>query len=239
MMVMKRLYLLRNNKFGKVMKTRLCFILSLTVFLCSCQHPDLVGNHHGGGEIAFFQFTDSTLIDKAVLSFYPPLSFKTDYVHSWGETCWVPLYPKNLEGQPIFGKDGYLGTNHLLNWKIGDVYTLEDLINTPKYIALKDGYYICYPFTELVSFGCYVNVDWKDLLTTNMDNVEVCTTQPSLKRYVIHEDELVRLTKKSTMHFKGVKKDMIVIDDVVEVLNKLIETNTIEDHCHFVQRYCN
>ena len=220
------------------MKTKLCIIVSFLVFLCSCQHPDLIGHSDGGGEIAFFQFTDSTLINKAVLSFYPPSSFKTDYVHSWGDECWIPLYPKNLDGQSLFGKNGYLGTNYLFNWMIGDVYTLEDLINTPKYIALKEGYYICYPFTELASFGCYVNVNWEDLPTVNIDDVEVYTTQPYLKRYVIHEDELVRLTKKSTMHFRGARKDMIMIEDVVEVLNKLIETNTIESHCYVAQRYC-
>ena len=113
------------------MKTKLCIIVSFLVFLCSCQHPDLIGHSDGGGEIAFFQFTDSTLINKAVLSFYPPSSFKTDYVHSWGDECWIPLYPKNLDGQPLFGKNDYLGTNYLINWMIGDVYTLEDLINTP------------------------------------------------------------------------------------------------------------
>ncbi len=219
------------------MKIKISIIVSVVIFFSCCTHPDLAGFHHGGGEIAFFQFTDTHLINKAIISFNTPASIKKSFVHSWGETGWIPLYPKNLEGQPIFGEDGYLGTNHLLNWKIGDVYTLEDLVNTPKYIALKGGYYTCYPFTELESFGCYVNAEWKDLPTLNIDTVEVYTSTPYAKRYVIYEDELVRLTKKSTMHFNGWKKDMITIKDVVEVLNKLIETNTIEEHCYVSQRY--
>lgn len=220
------------------MKTKASIIILGIVLFASCTHPDLAGFHYGGGEIAFFQFTDTNLIKKAIICFDTPAPLKPEFVHSWGETCWVPLYPKNLEGQPIFGKDGYLGTNHLLDWKVGDIYTLEDLVKTPKYIALKGGYYTCYPFTELESFGCYVNAEWKDLPTLDADTLEIYTSTPYTKRYVIHEDELVRLTKKSTMHFNGWKRDMITIEDVIMVLNKLIETNTIEEHCFVSQRYC-
>ena len=221
-----------------IMKTKISIIVFGVILFSHCTHSDLVDFHHGGGEIAFFQFTDTNLIDKAVMCFDTPAPLKAEYMHSLGETCWIPLYPKNLDGQPIFGKDGYLGTNHLFNWKIGDIYTLEDLVNTPKYIALKGGYYICYPFTELESFGCYTNVKWEDILTFDVDTIEIYTSTPYAKRYVIHEDELVRLTKKSTMHFNGWKRDMITIEDVVDVLNHLIETNTIEDHCFVSQRFC-
>lgn len=221
------------------MKTKLyiLFLFAFCVFI-SCSHPDLGGYHHGGGEVAFFQFTDTTLLNKIVLNFHSPESFKSKYFHAWGDRCWIPLYPKNLEGQPFFGEDQYLGTNHLLDWKVGDFYTLKDLVNTPKYIPLKDGYYICYPFTELVSSGCYINAEWKDLLTIDMDTIEVYTSMPYANRYVIHEDELVRLTNKSTMHFRGLRKDMITIDDIVLTLNKLIETNTIQDHCYAIQQHC-
>lgn len=219
------------------MKTKVFIIILWSIFFSSCTHPDLAGFHHGGGEIAFFQFTDTNLINKAILCFDKEVPLRAEYVHSFGK-CWVPLYPKNLEEQPIFGKNGYLGTNHLLNWKIGAVYTLEDLVNSPKYIALKGGYYTCYPFVELESFGCYVNAEWNDLLTLDADTVKIYTSKPYAKRYVIHEEELVRLTKKSTMHFRGWSSDMITIEDVVDVLNKLIETNTIEEHCYVSQRYC-
>ena len=112
------------------MKTKASIIILGIVLFASCTHPDLAGFHYGGGEIAFFQFTDTNLIKKAIICFDTPAPLKPEFVHSWGETCWVPLYPKNLEGQPIFGKDGYLGTNHLLNWKVGDIYTLEDIIKS-------------------------------------------------------------------------------------------------------------
>mgnify|MGYP003477965971 len=82
------------------MKTNVLIIIMLSIFLSSCTHPDLVGNHHGGGEIAFFQFTDTNLINKAILCFDKEIPLKDEYVHSFGN-CWVPLYPKNLEGQPI------------------------------------------------------------------------------------------------------------------------------------------
>ena len=217
-----------------IMKAKLCIFVFVVVCFSSCWH---LPADYSKGEIAFFQFTDTNLIHKAILRF-DSLPMKTDFKHSWGDVCWIPLYPKNIKGQPIFGKKGYQGASNLHNWIIGTTYSLEELINTPKYIALKDNYYICYPFMDLASYGCYVNVDWKDLLTLDTTTLEVYTNMPYAKRYVIFEDDLVRLTKKSTMHFRGLKKDMITIDDVVEVLNELIETNTIEEYCFANQRHC-
>ena len=75
------------------------------------------------------------------------------------------------------------------------------------------------------------------MLKLDLGTTKIYSKTPYAKRYVIHEEELVRLTKKSTMHFRGWKSDMITIEDVVEVLNHLIESNTIEDYCSVSQRY--
>ncbi len=218
---MKRIY---------IVIAMLCAIL-----FYGCRHPDVTGvvYDYGGGSIAFFQFTDTCLINKAILCKGSPMPWMLDlgYAYSWGEKFWIPLYPKNLKGQPLFGETGYLGTSSTFDFKIGEFYSIEDLVSSPKFIALKGGYYICYPFMALVG-GTYMNVAWKDLLTMDIDTIEVYSTDPYTNGYAIHEDELVRLTKKSTMHFRGLKRDMITIDDVVETLNKLIETNTIEKHCY-------
>ena len=207
------------------------FIFCCTITFSSCWHSDLADTHRGGGEIAFFQFTDSTLVNKVLLEIDGrDRTVPEDYYYSWRENLCIPLYPRNVEGMPLFGEKAD-GTNFIHDWKIGEKYTLEDLVNTPKFIALKDGYYICWPFVQLEKYGYYTNVEWKDLLTMNIDTVHAFTAEPYINRYVIHEDELVKLTQKSTKHFHGRKRDEITIDDVVKVLNDLIETGTIEDHC--------
>ena len=43
------------------------FIFCCTITFSSCWHSDLADTHRGGGEIAFFQFTDSTLVNKVLL----------------------------------------------------------------------------------------------------------------------------------------------------------------------------
>ena len=70
----------------------------------------------------------------------------------------------------------------------------------------------------------------------DIDSV-VIIENPYIKRYVIHEDNLVKLTHKSTKHFHGLKRDEITIDDVVNVLNELIETGTIADYCFEVMKH--
>lgn len=212
-------------------KIHAIFTCLLAITFSSCWHSDLADTHRGGGEVAFFQFTDTSLVNKVLLEFHErDKTVPEDYYYSWREDSCISLYPKNNADSPLFGEKAD-GTNFLHDWKIGEKYTLEDLVNTPKFIALKDGYYTCWPFVNLEKYGCYTNVEWKDLLSMNIDTVHAFTAEPYIKRYVIHEDELVKLTHKSTKHFHGLKRDEITIDDVVKVLNDLIETGTIEDYC--------
>ena len=219
---MKRLYII--------------LLMCIGTLLSSCEHPDLNPHtkaHPDGGSIAFFQFTDTTLMQKVMVQeSYELMLKKESYSFDYDEPFYIPLYPKNLKGSPLFGADERgIHWYYQFEYISGDFYSVEDLVETPKFIALNDGYYICYPFTQLENHAYYVNINWKDLLTANIDEAEICTSTPYKKRYKISERELVKLTKKSTMHFRKFNKDMITIDDVVEVLNMLIETNTIEDHC--------
>ena len=52
--------------------------------------------------------------------------------------------------------------------------------------------------------------------------------------YTISERKLVKLTGKSTVHFKGRDKQEITIADVVDLFNRLLEEETIDKYCTFV-----
>ena len=197
-------------------------------------HPDLVGSDPKGGRICFFQFCDTSYMNKIIVK--EAERFSSDFYPKYGKTLgskyMIPLYPKNMEGQPIFGEweDGSLPH---VGFMYGDFYELEDLIDSPKFIALKGGYYICYPFTCLETEGYYVNAEWKDLYNTDFDIVEILYF-PYKLRYSISERTLANLTQKSTKHFHRENEEMITIDDVVNTLNMLIETDRIKEYCHIM-----
>ena len=156
------------------------------------------------------------------------------YVKNVGNDLVIPLYPKNIKGQPIFGPKSSSVGNELGYCMNGDFYTLDDLVNSTKFIPLEGGYYICYPFTALEAHGQYINAEWKDLYTTNFDRSKISSQYPYKKRYFIDEYTLAKLTKKSTFRFKRKNAEMITIDDVVETLNMLIKTDQIDEYCYEV-----
>jgi len=219
------------------MKTKLYVFLSMVLLLSGCEHPDLnrYRAHPNGGSIVFFQFTDTTLMQKVMVQRSYDLMLEGNYAYDCDKPYFIPLYPRNTEGHPLFGEDPFqVHFYYQFEYISGDFYSIEDLVDSPKFIALNNGYYICYPFTQLEGNALYVNIDWKDLLSADIDQAEIYTLTPYKKRYAIYERDLVKLTKKSTLHFKRLNKEMITIEDVVEVLNMLIDNNTIEDYCRDV-----
>lgn len=201
-------------------------------------HPDLVGNDPKGGTIHFFQFRDTSYLNKIIVWKDPVEHFNENFLNKYGEILgfnkyFIPLFPKNLEGQPMFGENAS-GTNWDFMFMNGDFYTLDDLLDSPKFIALKGGYYICYPFTALELHGHYIDAEWKDFHKTKFYKAEILTHSPYKVRYSISERTLANLTKKSTEHFKRENAERITIDDIVATLNMLIETNSITEYCYKV-----
>lgn len=201
-------------------------------------HPDLVGSDPAGGHICFFQFRDTSYLNKIIVKYAEnwkvPYGYdKSKYEKRLGSKYVIPLYPRHLEGQPIFGEIGD-GSLYNYGFEYGDFYELEDLIESPKFIALKGGFYICYPFTCLEKIGLFVDAEWKDLAITDFDQVEVLPSPHHKLRYSISERNLAHLTKKSTKHFPKENADIMTIDDIVNTLNMLIETNQIKTYCYIM-----
>ena len=87
-------------------------------------------------------------------------------------------------------------------------------------------------------YCCYINAKWEDYYTTDFRNVEAIPSHHVYsKRYWIGERTLANLTKKSTKHFPRQNPEMMPIDDVVETLNRLIETNQIDEYCSIVSKW--
>ncbi|MBQ5626242.1 MAG: hypothetical protein IIU96_04360, partial [Paludibacteraceae bacterium] len=186
----------------------------------------------------FFQFTDTAYMNNILVA---PGMADFDYMFHYGKVLgggkwWLPLFPKNHhEGQPIFGERTREGTNMDFDYLDGCFYTVKDVVESPKFIALKGGYYIFYPFMALEVRGHYINAKWEDYYTTDFRKVEKIPSHHVYKKcYQISEHILVHLTQKSTLHFPRENAEMITIDDVVETLNRLIETNQIDEYCYEV-----
>ena len=234
------------------------FILLLGVIAClfiGCNnrcdhhggHPDLLASNPDGGYICFFQFRDTSYMNNILVAQQSLDNLdesRLEYILHYGKGLggfkwWLPLFPKNHhEGQPIFGERKKGGTNMDFDYLDGCFYTVKDVVESPKFIALKGGYYICYPFMALEVRGGYINAKWEDFYTTDFRNVErIPSHHVYKKRYHISEHILVHLTQKSTLHFPRENPEMITIDDVVETLNWLIETNQIDEYCSIVSKW--
>jgi hypothetical protein len=218
-----------------------CLFISCNNYLGRGNHIDIGGGFPEGGCICFFQFTDTSYMNNILIA--PENGNGYEYMLHYGKILdggewWLPLFPKNLEGQPIFGESTHGGTNIDFYYLDGTFYTVEDVVENPKYIALKGDYYICYPFTALESRGRYINAEWKDFYTIDFRNVKIIPSNHVFKiRYNISELVLANLTQKSTKHFPRKNAEMITIDDVVETINRLIETNKIDDYCYQLYHY--
>lgn len=217
------------------MKRKMLFLLlSAVACLCiSCSGFNFPGQNPDGGYIRFFQFKDTSFMNKILISNYPEDSELAKYGQKLGSKYWIPLYPKNIEGQPLFGNRA-AGAMQSFNYINGDFYTIEELVNSPKFIPLKGGYYICYPFKALEDYGHYIDADWKDFYKIDFDTVKFIPGDHYNKYYQISELNLAVLSQKSTEHFKRENTEMLTIDDVVEVLNRLIETDRIDKFCYSI-----
>ena len=193
-------------------KSNLILSLGMIAYLfVSCHnhgatHPDLMGHDPYGGSICFFQFIDTSYLSKIMVSKYSneDYEFISKYGKKLGSQHWILLYPKNLEGQPIFGETTKGGTSMDFDYLDGIFYTVEDVVESPKFIALKDGYYICYPFTALESYSHYIDAEWKDFYNIDFDKFKLIPSHKVYKkRYHISERNLSTIPIRSELKSSG------------------------------------
>lgn len=118
------------------------------------EHPDLVGMDSRGGEICFFQFYDSTAMNKIIVADATEWESETKYVKKVGKKYVIPTFPRNLEGQPIFGEQAS-GARVELGYLNGDFYTLDDLVNSQKFIPLRRILYLLSFYLSRIIWSLY------------------------------------------------------------------------------------
>lgn len=218
-------------------------LLPVLLGLTSCFPPPLPGVRNPAGEsILIFRFTnpeDSILLDKVVACpaeyFQRPDSPEVlylDHVVKMGDYC-VPVHGKLKEGGPFFSNTNNIFLSDLEMWYYdAEAYDLCELATEPKYYALHDGWYMCYPYMGLQCCHSYLNVDWEDICSVDPDTVRLLSTSENIEFRIISEQAISGLTKKGTANFRT-KREQVTMDDLVNLFNELIDKGDVDAEKYF------
>ena len=180
--------------------------------------------------IVFFQLSDTTILHK--VSVIPQEHLMIDDAGRYYSTTQyaIPTYPKLDIDAPYFTELDNYGVAGMK----GAYYDVCELATETKYIALKNGYYMVYPYTNLCGLTTFLNVDWKDLCNVDIDTIQVMRfdEEPFSKVYNITEETIAKLTRKSTPRFKKRNKEQVRVEDIVQLLNQLIEEDDLDSYCN-------
>lgn len=155
----------------------------------------------------------------------------------------IPIYPKLYENAPLFTKMDDRGDNPY--GFVGTSYDVCELATQPKFIALKGGYYMAYPYTRLIEYVDFLDINWEQLCDVDLDTIPLLPDNqhpfdaPYKEVYNIHESTIAKLAHKSTIRFRKRNKEEVTIEDAVEVINRLIEEGKLEEYGHGRNYYPN
>ncbi len=210
------------------MKRFILFVMLCVALCTSCKHEDLIANDPSGGHMYIFKPAHDSLLNKVLVR---TNGFGRGSYYTYGTNYRILLSPKLSPNTPIFGEGE---ENRATGFLVGDSYTIDELVSAEsRFIALKDGYYICYPFACIEQYAQFLDIDWKDFYSVDPDTVPIHLI--TFKEHLdISEKTLVKLTGKSTLHFHGLSSKQITIEDVVKALNEIIEEGKVDKYCYGV-----
>lgn len=187
--------------------------------------------------VIFFQLSDTTILHKVTVQ--PHEEWMDDDEMNDGRYYTtskyaIPTYPKLDANAPYFTELD----KGVYSMK-GAYYDVCELATETKYIPLKNGYYMAYPYVNLVGLPTFLDIDWKDLCNADIDTIPKVSfdINPFKHTYAINEGIIAKLTKKSTPRYHKRNKEQVTIDDIVALLNQLIEEGCIEDYCNSIGFY--
>lgn len=146
----------------------------------------------------------------------------------------IPIYPKLYENAPLFTKMDDRGDNPY--GFVGTSYDICELATQPKFIALKGGYYMAYPYNRLIEYVDCLDINWEQLCDVDLDTIPLLPNNqhpfdaPYKEVYNIQESTIAKLAHKSTIRFRKRNKEEVTIEDAVEVINRLIEEGKLEEY---------
>ncbi len=185
--------------------------------------------------VIFFQLSDTAILHKVAVQPYEEwMADNNNGRYHITSKYAIPTYPKLDTNAPYFTELD----KGVYSMK-GAYYDICELATETKYIPLKNGYYMAYPYVNLVGLPIFLDIDWKDLCNADIDTIPQVSfaTNPFKHTYEIDEGIIAKLTKKSTPRYHKRNKEQVTIDDIVALLNQLIEEDCIEDYCNGIGFY--
>lgn len=220
------------------MMKRTSFIyIGLSLLLCIACSSCRWGLPPDDQRVVFFQLSDTTILHKVAAQPYEEWMADDEmnggryYITS---KYAIPTYPK-LDTNATYFTELDKGVYSMK----GAYYDVCELATETKYITLKNGYYMAYPYVKLMGLPTFLDVDWKALCNVNIDTISKVSfdSYPFKRTYMITEEKIAKLTRKSTPRYHKLNKEQVTVDDIVALLNQLIEEDCIEDYCSGIGFY--
>ncbi len=186
------------------MKTKLLCILSLAAVLCSCDTKQTLEDIR----YSFFIFKYKDEASKDVIVTNP------------GVTSGIYNYPKRYRNEPYFGKERWFENPEKYHYDICELATEEKLL------ALHDGYYTLFPYTNMYHDGDDVIRDgkWTDICDINP--VEL----PELGQAYTLYSEFRLFEIRSLEKITGKSRKEMTIDDIEKAINKVIDEGKLDKY---------
>ena len=125
-------------------------------------------------------------------------------------------YPRREPNKPYF-------YNFRRDNVSAQTFDLCNLADDNKYIELHGGYYIAYPYTSLIAANCVLEAQWRDICTIDLNQATVLSDTVF--------SEMWSLTYYQISNLVDIKVSKITIEDIVNLFNKIIDTNNIDKYC--------
>lgn len=203
---------------------------------CDSYTGGITSGDPAGDYIEIVKFNDPTLLDKVVCVALDEGQTTPEVGNQFfqGGDYFIPTCFEQTPGEPLFcveEQPSFFAPE--MRYQYGSNYDLCDLATKSKYIALEDGWYLCYPYAGLSQCYRYLNVDWADICNVDWDTVSLALYNAydteAVVYYHLSEQRIASLTKKATAHFNTRKREQVTIDDVTALFNELIREGKLEE----------
>lgn len=214
------------------------YLLVLVALFTSCARytGGIIGGNPTGDYIEIVKFNDPTLLNKVVCVALEEGQTAPEAGNQFfrGGEYFIPTCFEQTPGEPLFcveEQPSFFAPK--MRYQYGNNYDLCDLASKRKYIALENGWYLCYPYAGLSQCHRYLNVDWADICNVDWDTVSLALDNAydteAVVYYHLSEKQIASLTKKATAHFNTRKREQVTIDDVTALFNELIHEGKLEE----------
>ena len=198
------------------MKNQFIFIVALAAFFCSCDTPQTIED----SEYSFFIFSYNDEADKEwIITTNMPTSDTARIRVVNG----VYNFPKRYRDEPY-----YFGMRQPTTDYEKHIFDICELATEEKLLALHNGYYTYFPYTNIVhSSACAVrDGKWTDICSVNALDLPIrgyATTQDLYKDIRFFGiRSLEKITHKS-------RKEM-TMDDIEKAINKVIDDGKLDKY---------